>query len=156
MPEDSKERYGLLEEALQLSTAGLKLDEPRDKVFSVLSIIQILMMKNSPPVPIPEYTLSKALQVVDDNPIARSDFDVDTWFVLTEAYLNMGEMSKAKVAFNQALIYQARFTKEHQQWAQSLWDSVITSGEFPFQQRLGEKEISHNKSMQPTAEAAAD
>ena len=137
MPVESAERYDLLEKALALSTTGLKLDEPRDQVFSVLSVIQILMMENAPPVPISGYTLSKALQVVTDNPKARADFDVDTWFVLTEAYLQTEELKRAKDAFNQALIYQARFSQDHRVWAKKLWDSVIGSNEFPFQQFLG-------------------
>ena len=137
LPVESAERVELLKKALALSVDGLELDEPRDKVFSVLSVIQILMMENAPPVPIPEYTLSKALQVVSDNPEARADFDIDTWFVLTEAYLQAGEREKAKDAFNQALIYQARFTQEHKNWAKKLWSSVIDANDFPFQQLLG-------------------
>ena len=126
---DSAERYQLLEEALKLSVKGLDLDEPRDKVFSASSLIQISMMKNTPPLPL-GCALSEVLRVVDDNWKARRDFDVDTWFILTEAYLTMGKLNKAEETFNQALIYQARFTQEQKRWAESLRDAVPTSGEF--------------------------
>ncbi len=102
------------------------------------------MMKNSPPVPIGGYTLSQALGVINDNESARSDFGVETWFVLAEAYLVIGDLNKAKDAFCQALIYQARFTKEHQAWAKELWGKVVSSGDFPFQQGL----TSEKKSFQ--------
>lgn len=139
MQVDSKERYQLLEEALKLSVAGLDLDEPRDKVFSVLSIIEILMMKNAPQVPIPGYTLSEALRVVEVNKTAQQDFDLEVWFVLTEAYLTMGELNKARKTLDQALIYQARFTQEQEKWVESLKKGII-----------------QNKSTQPTTGAASD
>lgn len=131
---DSKDRFTMLAEALALSAKGLKLPEPRDQVFSVLSIIQILMMEKSPPVPIPGFDLAAALKVVESNQDARSDFDTDTWFVLTEAHIANRQLGKAKTAFNQALVHQGRFTKAQHKWADTLWKKVVSTGDYPFQQ----------------------
>jgi len=152
-PIHSEKRLKLLEQALELSINGLELDEPRDRVFSVLAILQILMM-DSPP-DSAGYTISKGLQIVDKYPEAIPDFDIETWFILTEAYLASGNPKKAKESFYQALIYQARFTKEHKVWAKELWAKVGGQESFPFQQLLSEPE-NHNNSMQPAAKASAD
>lgn len=127
-------RATLLEQALALSFKGLEFEEPRDKVFSVLAIIQILMMDDPPDSA--DYTIAKGLQLVDQYSAESLDFDIDTWFVLANAYLESGNQEKAKQSFYQALIYQARFTKEHKLWAAELWEKVGDSDFFPFMQLL--------------------
>jgi len=136
LPITSKKRKQYLEKALELSVAGLELEEDRDKVFSVLAIIQIMMMEKSPPVPIPNYTLVDALKFIDTYNHAQDDFDLETWFILTEAHLKQKQKIKANAAFNQAMVYQARFTQEQVKWANALWDKLGTRETFPFQQRI--------------------
>lgn len=102
-----------------MSIQGLKLDEPRDKVFSVLAIIQILMMEN-PPDSL-GYTVSKGLRIVDKYPEAAPDFDIDTWFILSEAYLAAGDRNKAEESFY-GINLSSSISKDHKIWASELWN----------------------------------
>lgn len=146
-PVTSEKRAELLGQALALSIKGLELDEPRDKVFSVLAIIQILMSDNPPDSD--EFSVSKGLQIIDKYPEATPDFDIDTWFILSEAYLVTGNKKRAEETFYQALIYQARFTREHKTWASELWEKVGNSEIFPFRQLLlSSPENSENSTQQ--------
>ena len=106
LPAGSVNRTGYLQQAYDLSVRGTGLDEPRDKVFSVLAILQILML--DPALANNGYSIADGLALIDRYREARADFDVDTWFILAEAYLAVNDLERARDSFYQALIYQAR------------------------------------------------
>ena len=134
IPINSSERKKLLSESIELALKGLELKEESDQIFSVLAIIQVLLMDDAPPIIHEEYNLQKALDFFEKICNQTADFDIETWLVITDAYIKIGRIQKAKYSYNQALIYQARFTHEQHQWAKRIWKDLVNPGDYPFQQ----------------------
>jgi tetratricopeptide (TPR) repeat protein len=135
-PQGSKERAALHSTAYSLAERGTKMTEERDQVFAMLGVVQLMLLPDPPPAVLKEHKMASALQFVEARWSSIEDFDVETWFVLTEAYLKEKKAKEAKNSFNEALVFQARFSKEQHAWAKRLWPRVVAKGDYPFQEPM--------------------
>jgi hypothetical protein len=118
---DPEEKLNLLKEAYRWAKKGAQeLTSPADKAFSLLAVIQVLSDPAAGAISADGLTLSQAVASIEGDEKFFRTVERESWLVLADAHVKLGDRSRAKGSLRRAMVHQARFTGAQRQWADRL------------------------------------
>ncbi|MCK4796879.1 MAG: hypothetical protein KAT05_05820 [Spirochaetes bacterium] len=110
----------ILQRAYTLSVAGVTCSNDENKIFAFVNLIQTLCNPLSSQIKHKKYKLRVSLKAIELLIKNVRLIDVETWFVLAEAYIKIGNKSRASFYMNRALVEEHKFTKSQNLWMKEI------------------------------------